>query len=195
MTTAADVRKPLGIGKPQNPFAVQRVQPGALPFVDEHGRERSAWVEALLDRALEAGGGQIEGPMGSGKTTLLVHLHRCALRRGLAASLTRAPRLGGSGRGSIAFIDGASALTRAGWAVAGAWLRVRGVVPIVTTHVDLGLPRLHTRSVSSELARAIIERLEPGASPSPNELAGMLAQDPECLRGVLFSMYDRYESA
>ena len=27
------------------------------------------------------------------------------------------------------------------------------------------------------------------------ELAGMLADDPQRLRGVLFEMYDRYESA
>ena len=189
------MRKPLGVGKPENPFAVQHVQPGAIPFVDEHGREQSAWVESLLDRALAAGGGQIEGPMGSGKTTLLVHLYRSALERGLSASLTRAPRFGDVGRGSIAFIDGASVLTRAGWAVARAWLRIRGVVPIVTTHVDLGLPKLHTRSVSPGLAKAIIERLESGASPPANELTGMLADDPQCLRGVLFAMYDRYESA
>ncbi|MEO1277967.1 MAG: hypothetical protein AAFV77_03315 [Planctomycetota bacterium] len=195
MTAAATGRKPLGTGKPANPFAVQHVQPGAIPFVDEQGREQSAWVESLLDRALAASGGQIEGPMGSGKTTLLVHLHRCALGRGLSATRTRAPRLGGAGRGSIAFIDGANVLTRAGWVIARAWLRLRGVVPIVTTHIDLGLPKLHTRSVSPELARVIIERLEPGTSPGPAELARMLSDEPESLRGVLFEMYDRYESA
>ena len=195
MTAAATGRKPLGTGKPANPFAVQCVQPGALPFLDEAGDERSAWVESLLDRALAAGGGQIEGPMGSGKTTLLVHLHRRALERGLSATRTRAPRIGGAGRGSIAFIDGAHVLSRAGWVAARKWLRLRGVVPIVTTHVDLGLPKLHTRSVSPELARIIIERLEPGASPTSAELARMLANGPESLRGVLFEMYDRYESA
>ncbi len=195
MTAAATVHKPLVTGKPMNPFAVRHVQPGALPFLDEQGREQSAWVASLLDRALEARGGQIEGPMGSGKTTLLVHLQRCAIERGLSTHLARAPRLGRPTRGAVAFIDGAHVMTRAGWSVARAWLRLRGVVPIVTTHFDLGMPKLHTRSVSPELARKIIERLEPDASPSPEELAGMLADDPQSLRGVLFEMYDRYESA
>ncbi|MCA9298852.1 MAG: hypothetical protein KDA28_07290 [Phycisphaerales bacterium] len=186
---------PLGHGAPDNPFAVRRIEPGAIPFLDESGSERTAWLDGLLDEALEAGGGEIRGRHGTGKTTLLRHLRERAASRGLETGWSRIPEVASVGAGAVLFLDGASRLDPIRWGLLRRRLRRARVVPIVSAHRPLGLRRLHVRSVSVPLAMAVIRHLAPDHEIDDAEVASLLRAHRGSLRDVLFALYDGWEGA
>jgi hypothetical protein len=194
------MRSRVGRQPRRNPFAAQRIQPGAIPYVFP---EDDA-IPALIGRLRGLGRGQIVGPQGSGKSTLLAALlphlrhgwdvYPFTLRwrqRRLPAEVWATPP-----GPTLLVIDGYEQLrfwTR--WRLQGHCLR-RGIHLLVTTHQSLGLPTLYRTGVSAELAGHLVGTLlteEQRRLLGDLSLAERLRRQGGNFREVLFELYDLYE--
>ena len=189
--------------KSDNPFAVHRVRPGALPFIFE-SRETA---QRLIGRlATNDWRGQIFGPHGSGKSTLIASLIpriRDAGRRvtlvtlhddhpKLPASLRRPARLG---QDVQLIVDGFEQMGRwSRWGLFRACCQARCGL-LATAHRDVGLPDLYETRPNPQAIRDLIDRLL-GSAPSPigsDDIAAAIASRGENVREILFDLYNLYE--
>jgi len=186
-----------------NPFATRWVRPGAVRFQFPADTTASGLVARL-----EANGwwGEIVGPHGSGKSALLAVLApaiektgRRVIRFELHNGQRRLPlplgALEADAR-TVVIVDGYEQLGR--------WYRWRlrrrlqrqGAGLVVTTHISLGLPRLHETSVSLELAQRLTAELtRTHASPvTPHDVARLYPASGGNLRELFFVLYDLHEA-
>lgn len=215
MNSCPDAR-PLGRGRPANPFAAESHAPGAIAWLDASGQCDHGVLDAILNQLTQAASrgstrsvlGQITGPHGTGKTTLLTHLASRARERGWCVAESRPPSIawptawpkapsdaaGDTPR--LACIDSADQMSRIRWSLVKARARAQRVVLLVTTHRDLGGVNVATLDMNVQLARRILEQLTVPAGltlPSDAELEQMLARHNRSLRHVIFELYDRFE--
>lgn len=186
-----------------NPFATNRVRPGAIDYWFPAGTTCEQLVERLRENAWW---GQIIGPHGSGKSTLLHtlrpaleqngrQLREFTLRQGQRQLPADAWR-GTISRTTLIVVDGFEQL---GW-----WSRRRlqsacrrsdcGL--LVTAHRNVGLPELFRVVPSPETARHLVAELLRENDPrllSQNEVTQCFERHGGNLREMLFALYDLYE--
>ena len=187
----------------ENPFRVQRVRPGAIPYIFPTGQS----VETLVDRLRQAGWwGEVVGPHGSGKSTLLETLTialDCAGHLTVLVALHDRQRrlpmdLSSDGRlraPAILVIDGYEQLGRLNRWTVKRFCRRHDVGLLVTAHESVGLPDLFRTSVTPSVAEQVIGQLLEGLPPPfrVEEVSKCLAKNGGDLRETLFDLYDIYE--
>jgi len=184
----------------RNPFAAQRIQPGAIPYVfpEDNG------LAALIERLRRLGQAQIVGPEGTGKSTLLAallpHLRQSWYVRTFALRWRQRflpPE-------AWTFADGPALLVIDSYEQLRFWTRWRlqghcrrqGISLMVTGHQSLGLPTLVRTGVSAELAGRLVGELltkEQQRLLGELGLADRLRRQGGNFREVLFELYDLYE--
>jgi hypothetical protein len=188
----------------RNPFATSATRPGDLAF---HFHASNLSTATLIQRLQESNWwGEIVGPHGSGKSTLIhalipeIESHaRIVCHHTLGQRQRRLPEWSDRCRDwsmrHQVVVDGYEQL--------GAWnrwrlrrmCRRRSCGLLVTAHQTVGMPRIHTTSVTPELARQLVDRLLQDQEPliSRREVEDSFERQRGNLREVFFELYDLYE--
>lgn len=187
-----------------NPFSTRCVQPGALTYLFPPGEDAGV----LVDRLRRSGWwGQVTGPHGVGKTTLLHTLRGLLQQAGRDVEWVTLRR--GQGRMPhqlrdqwhgwdsriLVIVDGYEQLARwARWQLK--WrCRRSGAGLLVTSHKNVGLPRIHRIQPSLPVFRKLVAQLLRGY-PSvlrDSEITHYFQMWNGNVREVLFALYDVYE--
>jgi hypothetical protein len=186
-----------------NPFSTRWTRPGALPYLFPSGVEAQHLIERLRASDWK---GQITGPHGSGKSTLLATLLPLLERAGRRVELItlhdgqrRLPQV----LAATADFDASRIILVDGYEQLSNWSRLRlrrlcarrdwGLV--ITAHADVGFPELFRTEVAQDLAKRIVQRLQPAKSAlvAPEDVSTALVQNAGNMRETLFTLYDLYE--
>lgn len=186
-----------------NPFCTRFTRPGALAFL----WHQDISLESLAAIIREHSACQIVGPHGSGKTTLLETLHSFLDQSG--QRVVRIVQHDGDRRinatqdditswraSTLVIVDGFEQL---------GWYRRRQLIKdanrrkfqlLITSHRDMGIPRVYQTHVNRSLVVEIVQRLQEGQSIRIDEAEIDLAivKHDQNLREILFELYDVWNS-
>jgi len=188
---------------PSNPFSSRFVRPGAIPFVLPSEKSLDSIIDRLESNAWH---GAIIGPHGSGKSTLLATLAAHLAARGRTVEMFTLS----AGESSVPISDEAAGKWTSATQVvvdgyeqlswwSSTWLQrtcsQQGCGLLVTVHVDVGMPIVHSTQVDAEIACRIAAQLQPEDRRlvTDDDVRMEFAACGGNLRELLFSLYDIHE--
>ncbi len=187
----------------QNPFSTAAVKPGAIPFLFANDLSATALIEQLKQNDWR---GEIVGPHGSGKSTLLKTLLplieakgrtvHCYVVTAKSRELSLEPdAVDAWNESSLVVVEGYELLSRRSQRRLERLCAERRAGLLITCHRRQGLPVLYETNITLELAVSVVERLLPGDCDfiTRADIEREFAKHGQCLRELLFGLYDLYE--